>query len=143
MRYLCLVFNEEKKLDALPENERRAFEGAHLDYDEEIKKSGHFIVAEALEPVRPATSVRVRNGKLSVTDGPYAETKEQFGGFFLMEARDLNDAIRVTSKIPSARTSSIAADTTATGGLTALAMKKLRATSGAKNIPKQFPSKET
>jgi hypothetical protein len=82
MRYRCLVFNEDTKLDALPENERRAFERAYLDYDEELKKSGHFIVAEALEPVRAATSVRVRNGKLSVTDGPYAETKEQFGRFF-------------------------------------------------------------
>jgi hypothetical protein len=86
MRSLGLVFHEEKKLDALPENERRAFERAHLDDDEEIKKSGHFIVAEALEPVRAATSVPVRNGKLSVTDGPYPETKEPFGSFFLIEA---------------------------------------------------------
>jgi hypothetical protein len=107
MGYLCLVFNEEKKLDALPEHEGRAFERAPLDDDEEIKKSGHFMVVEALDPVRAATSVRVRNGKLSVTDGPSAETKEQFGGFFPIEARDLNDAIRVASKIPSARTGSI------------------------------------
>jgi hypothetical protein len=76
VRYRCLVFHQEKKLDALPENERRAFERAHLDYDEEINRSGPFMVTEALEPVRAALSVRVRNGELSVADGPYAETKE-------------------------------------------------------------------
>jgi hypothetical protein len=78
MRYRCLVFHEEKKVDALPKNERRTFERAHLDldYDKEIKKSGPFMVAEALELVRAAISVRVRNGKLPVADGPYAETKE-------------------------------------------------------------------
>jgi hypothetical protein len=76
VRYRCLVFHQEKKLDALPENERRAFERVHLDYDEEINKSGPFMVTEALEPVRAALSVRVRNGELSVADGPYAETKE-------------------------------------------------------------------
>jgi|SRR5688500_12424984 hypothetical protein len=107
MKYLCLVFNDEKKLDAMPKSEYDALVAEHLAYDEVLRKSGHFIVAEALQPVQTATTVRVRNGKLSTTDGPYAETKEQLGGFFLIEARDLNDAIQVASKIPSARIGSI------------------------------------
>ena len=80
------------------------------------RMSSPFMAAEALKPVRAALSVRVRNGKLSVTDGPYAETKEQFGGFFPIEARDLNDAIRVASKIPSSRTSSLEVRPIATAG---------------------------
>src|SRR5438552_2964051 len=107
MKYLCLVFNEEKKLEAMSKSEWDALVAEHLAYDEVLRKSGHFIVAEALQPVQTATTVRVRNGKLSVTDGPYVETKEQLGGFFLINARDLNEAIQVASKIPSARLGSI------------------------------------
>lgn len=107
MKYLCLVFNEEKKLEAMSKSEWDALVAEHLAYDEVLRKSGHFIAAEALQPVQTATTVRVRNGKLSVTDGPYAETKEQLGGFFLINARDLNEAIQVASRIPSARLGSI------------------------------------
>ncbi|MGH8590964.1 MAG: YciI family protein [Gammaproteobacteria bacterium] len=107
MRYLCLVYGDEKKLDALSKSEFDALVGEHLAYDEELQKSGHFIVAEALQPAEAATTVRVQNGRLSTTDGPFAETKEQLGGFFLIDARDLNEAIQVASRWPSVRLGSI------------------------------------
>jgi hypothetical protein len=80
-----------------------AFMGEYFSFTEGIKKSGHFLGGEALQPVQTATTVRVRNGKTSTTDGPFAETKEQLGGYYLINARDLNDAIQVAAKIPSAR----------------------------------------
>jgi hypothetical protein len=107
MNYLCLVYSEEKKLDDMSKSESDALIDEHLAYDEVLRKSGYFIVAEALQPVQAATTVRVRNGKVSITDGPFAETKEQLAGFFLINARDLNDAIQVASKIPSARLGSV------------------------------------
>ncbi len=107
MKYLCLVFTEEQKLEELSKSAWEALVREHLDYDDELRRSGHFIVAEALEPVHAATTVRVRNGRVSTTDGPFAETKEQLTGFFLIEAEDLNDAIRLAAKIPSARLGSI------------------------------------
>jgi hypothetical protein len=103
MLYLCLVYIDEKKLDALPRAEYDALVAEHLAYDDELRRSGHFVVAEGLEPVSTATTVRVRNGRVSTTDGPFAETKEQLGGFFLVRARDLNDALEVAAGIPSAR----------------------------------------
>jgi hypothetical protein len=99
MRYLCLVYLEEKRLDALIDES--------LAYDEVLRKSGHYLVSEALQPIETATTVRIRNGKLSITDGPFAETKEQLGGFILITARDLNEAIQVASKIPWARLGSV------------------------------------
>ncbi len=107
MKYLCLVCIEEKKLDALSESEMDALIDESLAYDEQLRKSGHFVAAHALESVQAATTVRIRNGKLSASDGPFAETKEQLGGFILVEARDLNDAIQVASRIPPARLGSI------------------------------------
>jgi len=107
MLYLCLVYMEEKQLDALPQAEYDALAAEHLAYDDELRASGHFIVGEALEPVSTATTVRVRNGKVSTTDGPFAETKEHLGGIILINARDLNDAIKVAAGIPSARLGSI------------------------------------
>ena len=107
MKYLCLIFNEEKKLDAMSESEWDTLVTEHLAYDERLRQSGHFLVGEALQPVQTAVTVRVRNGKVSTTDGPFAETKEQLGGFILINARDLNDAIRVASNIPSAHLGSI------------------------------------
>jgi hypothetical protein len=100
MKYLCLVYLEEQKLHAVPDRECAAC-GAGF------RNSGLLIAAEALQPTDTATTVRVRNGKLSVTDGPFAETKEQLAGFYLIEARDLNDAIQAASKIPPAREGSI------------------------------------
>ena len=107
MKYLCLVYSDEKVLDAMPEGEFEAFSDEHVALDEELRKSGHSIVAEGLQPVHTATTVRVRNGRLSTTDGPFAETKEQLGGIYLIEARDLNEAIQVAGRIPSARVGSI------------------------------------
>ena len=103
MKYLCLVCQEEMKLDAMPKRELDGMIAEHFAYDETLRRKGHFIVAAALQPTKTATTVRMRNGKASVTDGPFAETKEQVGGFYLLEARDLNEAIQLAAKIPSAR----------------------------------------
>lgn len=96
MKYLCLVYLDEKRLAELPDEDCVAF-------DEGVRKSGHCIASEALESVQTATTVRVRNGKMSITDGPFAETKEQLAGFYMIDARDLNEAISIASKIPPAR----------------------------------------
>jgi hypothetical protein len=107
MKYLCLIYDEEKRLGARSKSESDAFTGEYFTFTEEIRKSGHYLGGEALQSVQAATTVRVRNGRLSTTDGPFAETKEQLGGFYLIDARDLNDAIQVASKIPSARLGSV------------------------------------
>ena len=116
MRYLCLIYNEEKKLSVMPKSEYDAFSTAHLALDDELRKSGRYIASQALQPVHSATTVRIRDGKLSTTDGPFAETKEQLGGFFLIEAADLNEAIQVAATIPSARTGSIEVRPVSEGG---------------------------
>ncbi len=103
MKYLCLVYFDGTVLDKMSETEKIAFDNESLAYDEELQRSGHFIAAEALESVKSAVTVRMRNGKISTTDGPFTETKEQLGGFILIEARDLNNAIQVAAKIPLAR----------------------------------------
>lgn len=107
MKYICLVYLEEKTLNALPKNERLSLSDESMAYCDELQKNGQFIAASPLHPVETATTVRVRNGKTSTTDGPFAETKEQLGGYFLIDVRDLNDAIRVASKIPASRIGSI------------------------------------
>ncbi len=104
MKYLCLVYFEEDKLHNVPESPHD--EECHA-YDQDLRQRGYVIASEALEPVASATTVRMRSGRVSVTDGPFAETKEQLAGFHLIEARDLNDAISVAAKIPSARIGSI------------------------------------
>ena len=100
MKYLCLVYLDEKRLEELPDADC-------VEYDAAIRKSGHCIASEALQPVQTATTVRVRSGRLSITDGPFAETKEQLAGFYMIEARDLNEAIQIAAKIPPARVGSI------------------------------------
>jgi hypothetical protein len=107
MKYLLFCCTEEKKLNAMPKSEVDALMDETLTYIEALRKSGHYIASERLQPVETATMVRVRSGKLSTTDGPFAETKEQLGGFWLIDARDLNEAIQVASKFPSARLESI------------------------------------
>jgi hypothetical protein len=104
MKYLCLVYSDEQKLHSLPESPKDA---ECIAYDEKIRKSGHMITGQALQPVETATTVRVRNGKTSITDGPFAETKEQLAGFWLIDARDLDDALQVAAGIPAARVGSI------------------------------------
>jgi len=98
MKYLCLVYLDEGRLDELPDEDCVA-------YDSAIRTSGHCLASEALESVRTATTVRVRDGKVSVTDGPFAETKEQLAGFYMIEARNLDEAI--AAEIPPARVGSI------------------------------------
>jgi len=107
MKYLCLVHIDEPFMEAMPQNEGNTLTTECLDYDDQLRRSGHYIVSQAIQPVRTATIVRVRNGKLSTTDGPFVETKEQLGGFILIEARDLNDAIQVAANCPMARVGSI------------------------------------
>ena len=100
MKYLCLVYGDERAMETVDDRHCLAF-------DQSVRASGHCIASEALQPVATATTVRVRNGKVSVTDGPFAETKEALAGFYMIEARDLNEAIQVAAKIPSARIGSI------------------------------------
>ncbi len=103
MKYLCMVIVDEKQQDAMPENDFQALIDESLAYDQTLRDGGHFVAAQALESVNTATTLRVRNGKLSITDGPFAETNEQIGGFILIEARDLNEAIQLASHIPGSR----------------------------------------
>ncbi|MCU1383000.1 MAG: YciI family protein [Acidobacteria bacterium] len=107
MKYLCLIYDEEKKLAGMSKSESDAFMGEYGAFTESTKASGHYLGGNPLQPVHTATSIRVRNGKMSATDGPYAETKEQLGGYYLIEAKDLNDAIQVASRIPSAKIGTI------------------------------------
>ena len=107
MKYLLLCCHEEKKLDSMSQSECVAVMEETMAFCETLKKSGHLVAVEQLEPVQTAMTVRVRNDKLSVTDGPCAETREQIGGFFLIDARDLNEAIHVASKFPSVRFGSL------------------------------------
>jgi len=107
MRYLCLIYDDEKKMNGMSKSEADGIMGEYYAFTDGIKKSGHYLGGEALQPVGTATTVRVRNGKMSTTDGPFAETKEQLGGYYLINATDLNDAIQVASRIPSARQGSV------------------------------------
>jgi hypothetical protein len=103
VRYLCLIYHEERALDALSKDEANALVTETFEYLEGLRRSGQYVASNALQPVQTATTIRNRNGRLTTTDGPFAETKEQLGGFLLVEARDLNDAIRVASKLPPGR----------------------------------------
>jgi hypothetical protein len=107
MKFLCLVYGEEKALDALSKGEMDVLVDKSLAYDDVLRKSGHYLVSEALQPVKDAKTVRVRSGEVSITDGPFAETKEQLLGFILIEAGGLNDAVRIAAKIPMASLGSI------------------------------------
>ena len=100
MKYLCLVYLDEGRLDELPDEDCVA-------YDTAIRTSGHCLASEALQPVRTATTVRMRSGKVSITDGPFAETKEQLAGFYVIEAKNLDEAIGLAAGIPPARVGSI------------------------------------
>jgi hypothetical protein len=100
MKYLCLVYLETDKLHAVPDRECQ-------QSGDRMRESGVLVAAEALQPVETATTVRVRHGRAAITDGPFAETKEQLAGFYLIEARDLNEAIQIAAKIPPAREGSV------------------------------------
>jgi hypothetical protein len=107
MRYLCLVYADEAALNALPQPEVDALIDETLATNQALAESGQLVLAQALEQVEAATTVRVRNRRLSATDGPFAETHEQLGGFLLIEARDLNEAIQIAGRLPSARLGSV------------------------------------
>jgi hypothetical protein len=102
MRYLCLIHLDESVLAAIPRHEESDLNAAHWDYNDRLRASGNFIAAEALAPAAQTTRVTVRNGKTSIVDGPFTETKEVIAGFYLIEACDLDEAVAIASKLPSA-----------------------------------------
>ncbi len=107
MQYLLLIYDNEKLWQDLPEAERGKLFGEYAQFTQEITKSGHFVAGDALQPVHTATTVRVRDGKAAKTDGPFAETREQLGGYYLIDAKDLDEACAIAARIPSARLGSI------------------------------------
>jgi hypothetical protein len=107
MKYLCAVYLEANALQGLSAGEQAKLNRDSLDYDDELAKQGHYIAASALQPPQTAKTVRHRGGKTLVTDGPYAESKEVLGGFILIEARDMEEAVRIAEKIPVGKFASI------------------------------------
>ncbi len=107
MTYLCAVYFEPQAMESLSASERVALGRNSLAYDQELEKSGHYIVAQALQSVTTAKTVRRRKGKTSSVDGPFAETKEHLGGFILIEAKDMDEAVEIASKIPMAEVGSV------------------------------------
>lgn len=103
MKYMLLIYNSEKEWAKFSAAETQKMMGEFLQFSSEIRASGHYQASAPLQPTATATSVRVRNGRSLVTDGPFAETGEQLGGYYLVEARDLDEAISMASRIPSAR----------------------------------------
>lgn len=104
MKYLCLIYSNEQTLHSHPDSPR---DDECLAYAQSVQASGHMLAAEPLESVQTATTVRKRNGKVMITDGPFAETKEQLAGFYLIDARDLNEAIQIAANVPAARVGSV------------------------------------
>ena len=107
MKYLCLIYDSESYWGTMTKSDVDGVMAEYRAFTEDIKGSGHYIGGNRLQPTQTATTIRIRNGKMSTTDGPFAETKEQLGGYYMIEAKDLNDAIQVASRIPSARFGSI------------------------------------
>jgi hypothetical protein len=107
MQYLCLIYDDETNWGSMPEDERNAVFAEYGTFTESIKESGNYVAGDALQPTSTATTVRVRNGETLVTDGPFAETKEQLGGYYLVEAKDVDEALKIAERIPSARYGSI------------------------------------
>src|SRR5262245_46006522 len=107
MQYILLIYDEQKIWADMPQSEKDAYMVEYGKFTQDIKASGHFRAGDALHPTSTATTVRVRGGKLQTTDGPFAETKEQLGGFYLIEAKDLDEATKIAARIPSSRLGSI------------------------------------
>ena len=107
MQYLLLIYEDEKVWVDMPEAERMRIYGEYMRYTDEIKQSGHWQAGAPLQPTHTATTVRVRDGKAAITDGPFAETREQLGGYYLVEAKDLDEATGLAARIPGARSGSI------------------------------------
>jgi hypothetical protein len=107
MQYLLLIYDDEKVWANMPKAESDRLFGEYMQFTNDIKASGHYRAGDALQPVSTATTVRIRNGKTTKTDGPFAETREQLGGYYLIEAKDLDEATAIAAKIPSAKIGSI------------------------------------
>ena len=103
MKFMFMIYHDEDVLDAMPEKEMQALVDSAIEYSEEIRRSGHYIVSDALQPARTARTIRVQPGKVSTTPGPFAETKEQLGGFFVIEAKDMDEACAIAARFPPAR----------------------------------------
>jgi hypothetical protein len=103
VQYLCLIYEDELEWQKMPKSDAEKIIDEFSAYTNSVRKSGHYVGGNALQPTRTATTVRVRLGKVSTTDGPFAETKEQLGGYYLLQARDLNEAIQLAARIPGAR----------------------------------------
>ena len=107
MRFLFTIYHDERVLDALPRDEMQALVDSALDYSDELRRSGHYIASDALQRPRTARTIRVRDAKVSTSDGPFAETKEQLGVFFLIEAKDMDEACKIAARFPPARVGTI------------------------------------
>ena len=107
MKYLCLIYENEQDWTSMSEEQGNAIMHEYFAFTNKHRESGQVLAGEALQPTNTATTVRVRNGKISTTDGPFAETREQLGGYYLLDAKDLNEAIQIAAKIPAVRTGSI------------------------------------
>jgi hypothetical protein len=103
MKFMFTIYHDETVLDAMPDKEMQALVDGAIEYSEEIRRTGHYIVSNALERTGTARTIRVRDGKVSTTVGPFAETKEQLGGFFLIEAKDMDEACAIAARFPPAR----------------------------------------
>ena len=107
MKYLCLAYYDEQAFEALPQAELDAIVSQCPRYDQELRDSGHLILQASLGPTRATMSLRPKGGKPAVTDGPFAETKEQLAGFYLIDAKDFEEAIELAARIPPARLGSV------------------------------------
>jgi hypothetical protein len=107
MQYLLLIYENEKRWSTMTESDRGAEYAEYTSFTEDIKKAGKMVAGDALQPTTTATTVRVRDGKRLTTDGPFAETKEQLGGYYLVDAKDLDEALAIAARIPAARSGSI------------------------------------
>jgi hypothetical protein len=107
MRYMLLIYERESNMATMSQEDQGKMYGEYMAFTEDIKRNGHYVAGAPLQPTATATTVRVTNGKTLTTDGPFAETREQLGGYYLIEAKDLNEAIALASRIPAARTGSI------------------------------------
>ena len=103
MKFMFMIYHDEKVLDAMPDKEMQALVDSAIEYAEEIRRSGHYIASDALQQVRTARTIRITAGQVSTTAGPFAETTEQLGGFFLIEAKDMDEACAVAARFPPAR----------------------------------------